>query len=266
MISVKESKIYCCYCRSEIYPDETGQMMPDQEHQYHQECFNEIIKDNHCEYCLEILNELNELFKEQHIKIHQKCTFELEKLIRKHVTTTIIDYLQMFPMKKLAKDCAFYEMNETHFLMYLDDLKKSIDLQLPDFADKSEPFHKYIANIATEVTEKVISEYITTNLDEQLIDELKKVHTQSKKEYVNKILNFMWIYYLEVPISYKDKAHHKVLPAPVLDNVNYIIFHYKLENLLKTKLDFNAVVNSNFNDLSEYLVGQPISLEHFKKS
>lgn len=262
MISIDESKIYCQYCRGVIHLKANGQITPDQAHQYHQECFNEIIKVNQCEYCSKILNELNTLFIEQHIKIHQNCILELENLLTKTLTSTIVEYLQMFSLKKLAKDCAFYEMKKNHFTTYLEDLNSSVNQQLPDFSSKSDYFQQYIGNITTEITEKIISDYITSKLQVKFTEELIKCQTHSKKDLVDKILYFMWNYYLEIPISYKDKVHRKIMLTPMLDNVNCIVFHFKLETLFKTKLDFNTIISSNFNTIFEYLLTEPISLQN----
>ena len=102
MLPVDESKIYCYYCRGEIHPSPNEHLDLSQDHQYHQECFDEIIKDNHCEYCLNILSELNSLFSEQHVKIHQKCVLILEQQISGTISSTISNYMDMFTLKKLA--------------------------------------------------------------------------------------------------------------------------------------------------------------------
>ena len=164
----------------------------------------------------------------------------------------------------MAKDSAFYEMKQAHFTVYLEDLQETVNKQIPDFSNKSDGFQKYVSNITTEITEKIISEYIIDDLQIKLNSELEKCRNNSKKEIIDKILHFMWNTYLEIPISYKNGAYHKIMPAPVLDNVNYNIFHFKLESLFKTKLDFNTVINSNFNALADYLLTQPISLQNLK--
>lgn len=259
MVSVDESKVFCLYCRGVIDQKENGPLQ-----QYHQECFEEIIKDNHCEYCLNILNELNSFFTDQNIKIHEKCVIELESVITKKIIRIVTDYLKDIPLKKLAKEYAFYEMKEDKLSFYIEDLQKDIVAQLPDVSDKSENFQLFVHEKAMGVAKKIISEYTKKELQIKLDNELAKCRTDSKKEIIDKTLNFIWTYYLEIPMAYKDRLNHKVLPKPVLDTVNYTIFHFILEKLFNTGLDFNSIVNSNYNELTDYLIAQPISIHHLQ--
>lgn len=259
MVSVDESKAFCLYCRGEIDQKENGPLQ-----QYHQECYEEIIKDNHCEYCLKILNELNNLFTEQNIKIHQKCVTELEEAITQKITNIVTDYLKEIPLKKLAKEYAFYEMKEDKLSFYIEDLQKDIVSQLPDVSDKSDNFQVFVDKRATDVAKKIISEYTKNELQVKLNNEIEKCRRDSKKEIVNKTLYFVWNYYLEIPISYKDRLNHKIMPKPMLDTVNYSIFHFILEKIFNTALDFNSTVNSNYYELTDYLLSQPISIQHLE--
>lgn len=263
MVSVDESKSFCLYCRGEIDQkgDKTGN---DRLQQYHQACFEEMIKDNHCEYCLNILNELNEFFTEKDVKIHQKCVIDLEKDINEKINKIVIDYIRDIPLKRLAKEYAFYEMKEDKLSFYIEELQKDILEQLPDVSGKSKNFQLLLDTKAKEVTKKLISEYTKKEIQVKLNNELSKCRTDSKKEILDKTLHFIWIYYLEIPTAYKDRLNHKVLPKPVFDNVNYTIFHFVLEKLFNTALDFNSVVNSTYNELSDYLLGQPISIHRLE--
>ena len=263
MVSVNESKSFCLYCRGEIDQKQDG-TSTGQLQQYHQQCFEEMIKDNHCEYCLNILNELNNFFTEKEVKIHQKCVIELERIITEKISPIVTNYLKMIPLKKLAKEYAFYEMKEDKLSFYIEDLQKDIVSQLPDVSDKSENFQLFVDKKATEVVKKLISNYTKNELQVKLNSELVKCRPDSKKDIVDKTLHFIWMHYLEIPTAYKDRLNHKVLPKPVLDSVNYTIFHFILEKLFNTALDFNSVVNSNYNELSDYLLGQPISIHQIK--
>ena len=262
MVSVNESKIFCLYCRGEITQHERNNLKSSQIQQYHQECYNEIIKDNHCEFCSKFLNELNSFFTEDKVKIHQQCLIDLKSELREKITNQVGNYLQDMPIKKLAKDYALYELKEKQFTFYVDDLEEFITPQLHDVSGTSEEFQVFTSKITNEVVQEVIAEYIKNTLQLKLDDELKACRSDSKKEIVNKTLSFVWYYYLEIPISYKDKLHHKILPKPVLDTVNYTIFHFTLEKLFNTALDFNSIVNSNYNELTDYLLDQPISWHH----
>lgn len=264
MISIDESKIFCLYCRGEIIQKDKGKLLPAELQQYHQECFEEIIKDNHCEYCLNILNELNSLFTEQKVKIHQMCITELEKSIKAKITPVISDYLKEIPLKKLAKDFAFYEMKEEKYSPYVEDLQHLIISQLPDTADKSDEYKMFVEKETIEVIKKAIVDYTKDKLQVQLNEELKKCRSTSKKEIIDKTLQFMWKNYLEVPMSYKGAKNQKILPKPALDSVDYIIFHFKLEKLFKTALDFNSIVNRNFYEITDYLLGEPISIQNLE--
>ena len=200
MISIDESKIFCLYCRGEIILKDKGKQLPAELQQYHQECFEEIIKDNHCEYCSNILNELNSLFTEQKVKIHQMCIIELEKSVTAKITPVISDYLKDIPLKKLAKDIAFYEMKEEKNSLYVEDLHHLIISQLPDNADKSNEYKMFMEKETKEVIKKVIVEKTKDKFQDQLNEELRKCRTTTKKEIVEMALQFMWKKYMEVPI------------------------------------------------------------------
>lgn len=262
MVSVDESKTFCLYCRGEIIHNEEEKPGSLQLQQYHQECFNEIIKDNHCEYCSELLNELNNFFTDEGVKIHQACFEELKDSIHEKIVTRVKEYLQGYPLKGLAKQYAFYEMKEAKFTLYVEDLLEEATQGLPDYLSKTEAFQKLIQKITNESLQEEIAGYIKSSLQKKLNEELKKCRPDVKKDFVEKILRFMWNYYLEIPISYKDRINHKVLPKPSLDSVNCTIFHYKLVKLFNTPLDFNSIVNSNYNDLADYLMSQPLSIQH----
>ena len=92
--------------------------------------------------------------------------------------------------------------------------------------------------------------------------ELRKCSSKTKQEIATKTLHFAWIYYLEIPVSYKNRSNNKIMLKPVSDAINCTIFHYTLESLFKTDLDFNTVVNSNFNELIDYLLTMPISVQN----
>ena len=180
------------------------------------------------------------------------------------MTTGVRNYLQELPLKKLAKDYAFYEMKEGMFAIYVKDLKEVINSKLPTFADKTEEFQNYIEKLTAETIQESIAGYIKNSLQLKLDEELKKCRSDSKKEIIDKTLNFIWKYYLEVPIAYKNRLNQKILPKPVLDSVNYSIFHFELEKLFKEELDFNSIVNSNYNEITDYLLDHPLSLKHLQ--
>lgn len=264
MVSIDESKTFCLYCRGEINHGEVGKKELLQSRQYHQECFDEIIKDNHCEYCSKLLNELNIFFTEEKVKIHQKCLIDLKKLLREKIADKVEEYLLHQPIKKLAKDYAFYEMKEEKFTAYVEEIKEGIDPKLPDYSAKSKEFQQLLGKTTNGILQEEIAGFIKKNLQLQLDNELKSCKAESKKELVNKTLQFVWNYYLEIPFSYKDKLNHKILPKPSLDSVNCTIFHFKLEKLFNTSLDFNSIVNNNYNEVTDYLLGQSLSLKHLQ--
>ncbi len=262
MVSVNESKIFCLYCRGEINQQEIKELNPLQPQQYHQECFEEIIKDNHCEYCSGLLNELNSYYTEDSVKIHQKCLNDLQEKIKEKIKFKVKDLLEELPLKKLAKDYAFYEMNEESLSRYVEKLKGYLKPELAIYSSKSNEFKTLIEKKVKELLQEEITENIKKNLQMKLEQELNNCNLDSKKEIVNKTIQFIWNYYLEIPISYKDRINHKIMTKPSLDSVNCTIFHYKLEKLFNTPLEFNRIVNSNYNDLADYLMSQPLSIQH----
>jgi hypothetical protein len=50
---------------------------------------------------------------------------------------------------------------------------------------------------------------------------------------------------------------------PVSDAINCTNFHLTLESLFKTELDFNSIVTSNINELTDYLLTIPLSFQNF---
>lgn len=207
MIPVSEAKTFCLYCRGELPKQVHEDLVPSSRKQYHQGCFEEIIKDNKCEYCSNILNELNQFFTEEKVKIHQQCRNALEESIIVTITSSVTDYLTILPLKRLAKEIFYYEMKEDTFSTYIEELYDEINSQLPNIADKSDNYQLFTNKQTKEIIKKLIAEYVKNKLKIELNLEIQKCRTTTKQEIVNKVVHFVWNYYLEIPISYKNSLH-----------------------------------------------------------